>query len=110
MIPRHSRSTPIAADQIELPLATVLAHQLFPGRAMLLLSEVRDAWRCSLQHVINLIESGDLIAVDIRTSNPVTKEEAGKMKNHKSFRRWLRVPVSAYDAFIRSNSNLEKPL
>jgi len=83
--------------QAELPLSSVLAHTLFPGRAMLLVAEIATAFRCTEQHVLNLCEMGDLISIDIRTGKP------SKPSEHiasRAARRCLRIPVSSYDHFI----------
>lgn len=97
------------SSQFELALKSALSHTIFPGRALLTVGEVADAWGATLKHVLNLVEVGDLTAVDLRSSKPVAKEDLEKMKEHKSVRRTLRIPVSAYDEFIRKNSTGADP-
>jgi hypothetical protein len=86
--------------QLDLELSTVLSHVLFPGRSTLKVAEVADALRCDDQHIFNLVEEGRLTAVDIRNGDVTTAKKLPK----GSRRRWLRIPVSAYDAFLRSRS------
>jgi hypothetical protein len=76
--------------QDELPLSSVVAHARFPGRTMLYVFEVADAWQISVRQVRDLIDEGKLHAINI----------AGK--NSTAAKYW-RVPVSAYDAFVREN-------
>lgn len=90
----------ITPGQDELPLTSVLSHSLFPGRAMLTVAEIANACGVDKQHITNLIEVGDLVAIDLRTSKPAKPSEL--KAEHKSVRQWLRVPVSSYDAFINS--------
>jgi hypothetical protein len=90
--------------QDELPLTSVLAHKLFPGRAMLTVAEVAHACGVDKQHITNLIEVGDLLAIDLRTTKPAKPSEL-KAK-HKSIRQWLRIPTSAYDALITARKTL----
>ena len=89
-----------APGQDDLPLRSALAHELFPGRSMLSLQEVANAAGLTTAHLVNMIDAGDLVAIDMRTSRPPTGE-------HKTSRRWLRIPVSAYDTLIRSRSTLQ---
>lgn len=89
-------------DQFELPLSAVLSHSLFPGRAMLNIGEVAKAWGVDNEHVKRLIECGDLIAVDLRTSKPAKPSEI--KKEHRSYRQWLRIPTSAFDEFTKSRA------
>lgn len=99
----HPRPTP---GQDELPLRSVLAHSLFPGRAMLTVLEVAQACGVNPQTITNLIECGDLVAVDMRTSKPAKPSDLAPEAEakHKSFRQWLRIPTSSYDAFIASRT------
>jgi len=90
-----SKLTP---GQDELPLTSVLAHKLFPGRAMLTVAEVANACGVDKQTITNLIECGDMVAIDMRTTKPAKPSEV--KKEHKSIRQWLRIPTSSYDAFI----------
>ena len=86
--------------QDELPLTSVLAHKLFPGRAMLTVAEVANACGVDKQTITNLIECGDMLAVDLRTTRPARPTDV--KAEHKSIRQWLRIPTSSYDAFINS--------
>jgi hypothetical protein len=86
--------------QLDLELSTVLSHVLFPGRSTLKVAEVAAALRCDDQHIFNLVEEGRLTAVDIRNGDVTTAKKLPK----GSRRRWLRIPVSAYDAFLRTRS------
>jgi hypothetical protein len=72
---------------------------------MLSLGEISRVSGLSIQHLHNLIDAGDLTALDLRTSRPPGPPDA----QHKSTRRWLRVPVSAYDDLIRTRSTLSQP-
>jgi hypothetical protein len=85
--------------QHELPLSSVMAHELFPGRAVLMVKEVAHALRCTQQHVINLIEDRKIKAVDLAGA-PISLGGT-----NKTDRRFYRIPVSAYDDFIRKNQS-----
>lgn len=74
------------------------ARSIFPGRPMVTIRQVADACGVDCQHVTNLIESGDLLAVDLRTSRPVSSGKS--RRKHKSFRQLLRVPTSALDDLL----------
>jgi hypothetical protein len=86
--------------QLELELSTVLSHSLFPGRSTLKVAEVANALRVDDQHIFNLVEEGRLTAIDVRNGELTTASKLPK----GSRRRWLRIPVSAYDAFIRARA------
>lgn len=96
--------------QDDLPLSSVLSHDLFPGRRVLTIQEVAKAWAVDEQHVRNLIECGDLRAIDFRTNAPakpsdIASEDSGKAnRKHRSVRQWLRIPVSAYDDFLKKRT------
>ena len=60
---------------------------LFPGRKMLYVREVAEHLRITRQHVVDLIEEGNLAAVNVNS-------EAEK-------RACWRIPVEAYEAFLR---------
>lgn len=87
-------------DQLDLELSTVLSHVLFPGRSTLKAGEVADALRVDDQHIFNLVEEGRLLAIDVRNGEVTTASKLPK----GSRRRWLRIPVSAYDAFVRTRA------
>ena len=75
-----------------------LAQTLFPGRSMLKVGEVAAACGVDNQHITNLVESGDLLAIDLRTSKPAHPRRG--QKKHKSFRQLLRIPSSAFDDLV----------
>jgi len=58
----------------------------FPGRSSLYLWEIAAKIGCSLQHLLNEIEQGALVGVDIRSGSAA--------------RRAIRVPVECYRAYI----------
>lgn len=98
---------------LELELRTVLAHDLFPGRSALRIAEIAAAWECTIQHVLDLIEEAELVAFDIRGKVRGEAEDGTGVRpsqlGNSTARRCLRVPVSAYDAFLRRRSNLPTP-
>jgi len=70
----------------------------------LTVSEVAKVLGVDNQHVTNLVESGDLLAVDFRTSKPAS---AGRRTaKHKSFRRVLRIPVEACEDLINARKTV----
>ena len=69
---------------------------------MLTVGEVAAACGVDNQHITNLVESGDLVAIDLRTSRPARR---GKSK-HKSVRQLLRIPTSAFDALINARATV----
>lgn len=88
--------------QEELALSAIKAHALFPGRSTLYVSEVCKALSMSENQVIDLIESGQLAAVDI--SSGLKKD--GIKNGNKTPRAYWRIPVSAFDAFVNARKNL----
>lgn len=72
---------------------------------MLLVAEIASALRCTDQHVLNLVEEGTVTAIDIATGEPAKPSQLRDQK--KSPRRCLRIPVSAYDNFVKTRSNLD---
>jgi hypothetical protein len=88
-------------QQVELPLSSVMSHAVFPGRRSLLVAEIAETLRCTEQHVLNLCELGNLIAIDIRTGREAKPSEYAKSR---SARRCLRIPVSSYDAFVQTRT------
>lgn len=87
---------PMAEKQVD-PLSSVLSQKLFPGRTRLMVMEVARALRINDKHVVSLINEGLLDAVEITG------------KGNKSSRGHWRVPVSAYDDYIRRRrSSAEK--
>lgn len=88
--------------QDDLPLASVLPHTVFPGRQTLRIKEVATALGISENQVIALIEEGKLLAIDISDGKGRDQKPAGS----RVLRRNWRIPVSAYDAFLRRNNSL----
>lgn len=80
------------ALQEELALSAVRSHALFPGRTTLYVYEVSRALQISENQVINLIESGKLAAVNIG--------------NGSKGKRFWRIPVSAFDAYVGSHNSI----
>lgn len=81
------------SSQEELPLFSVLSHNIFPGRSSLYVHEVARALEITTPHVISLINEGLLDAIEVTG------------KGNKTSREHWRIPVSAYDAYIRSRRN-----
>ncbi|PTX93358.1 hypothetical protein DB345_17270 [Spartobacteria bacterium LR76] len=76
----------------ETILREISCATLFPKRSLLTINEVAEAWKVDPQHVTNMIDCGDLRAIDLRTQKPPTGR-----KKHKSFRRVIRIPVGEFD-------------
>ncbi len=75
-----------ADGQLEFPSLA------FPrDRRMLYVFEIATKLGCSVQHVLDLIEEGKLVAIDI--------SGAGNL----SERRTLRIPVEAWEKYIAEN-------
>lgn len=87
------------AHQDELPLKSVLSHALFPGRVLLAVPEVAHALGCVKQHIYTLIESGQITAIDIGNKCEV---QPGQINPKR--RPYYRIPVAAFDSFIKSRS------
>jgi hypothetical protein len=88
-MPRALKDDPL---QEELPLMSIASHKLFPGRTSLYVSEVARALHISCLQVRNLIEEGKIKGVNI----------AGK---NTTLAKYWRIPVAAYDAFIKENQS-----
>ena len=71
-----------------------LAQTQFPGRHLLLISEVAKALQCTETHVRDLIDEGQIITIDI-----ASPPDAGK-----AARKCLRIPVASYDNFLRARA------
>lgn len=95
MAPRKNQ-TRATAHQDELPLFSVLSHNRFPGRSSLYVHEVAAALEITVPHVISLINEGLLDAVEVTG------------KGNKTSREHWRIPVSAYDDYLRRRRN-QKP-
>ncbi len=84
--------------QQELPLSAIAPHKLFPGRTSLYVSEVAKALQMTERQVLDLIDEGALEAVNIASPGKSTTTPTGNITP----RKFWRVPVSAYDAFIQA--------
>ena len=84
-----------AEQQEELPLSSVLAHAVFPGRSSLYCHEVAHVTRTTPQHIRNLCMNGTIRGA-FSISGRANEVKTG----------FWRIPVSAYDAWIVDNSNL----
>lgn len=91
--PSKNRNAANGAHQEELALTTVLSHQLFPGRSSLYVQEVAKALEIDAKHVVDLINEGLLDAIEVTG------------RGNKSSREHWRIPVSAYDAYVRRRWN-----
>ncbi len=99
MSPRAAKPNPV---QEELALSSVAAHRLFATRSTIYVHEVARALSISEQQVIDLIVSGDLVAINIsanRGAGQPSAEMTPEARRRVSRTHW-RVPVSAYDAFL----------
>ena len=68
-----------------------MLEEFFPGRTTLYPQEVAKALGCSKRHVCDLVEEGKLEAINIAGAN-------------KTSARFLRIPVSAFRAYVQENS------
>lgn len=65
----------------------------FPkDRQMLYAHEIAAKLRCTVDHVYDLIDEGKMRAINISGANNLTD------------RRHLRIPVEAWNAFVRKNT------
>lgn len=76
---------------IDEPQQLDFGNLLFPGRTVLYVSEVAEKLEVTEQHVFDLIEEGKLHAVNVGGGT----------------RKFWRIPVSAYQAFLKVRSNLQ---
>lgn len=94
--------------QGELALSSIRAHEIFPGRSTLYVCEIATVLRCTIQHVINLIneyeETGGTGGMKGFSIHSVKEGQ-------KTPRSWWRVAVSDFDAFVqkRATSHQEAP-
>lgn len=84
-----------------LPLASITAGAVFPGRTALYPREVAEALAITEQQVIDLITEGSITAVNISSG---LQTQLGTRATKAPRRHW-RIPVSAYDAFINSRQS-----
>ncbi len=90
-------SVPAAGGQ-EQTLSSVLSRHVFPGRNTVYVHEVANTLRISVPQVISLINEGLLDAVQITG------------RGNKTTREHWRIPVSAYDEYIRRRRNCRPEL
>lgn len=90
---QHARGAAATPKQPACALSAVLSPELWEGRAVLSVREVAGALHVTEQHVVNLITEGRLKAVNVGN---------GPGKNPRA--SW-RIPVSAWDAYIRENAS-----
>ncbi len=83
----------LSQSDLDLPLASVLSHKRFPGRSSLMVPEVAKALEIDEKHLISLIDEGLLDAFEITG------------RGNKTSREHWRIPVSAYDEYIRRRHN-----
>jgi excisionase family DNA binding protein len=74
--------------QNPLPEQVTFDGLLFPGRRMLNVAEIAERLLISQRHVVDLIDEGKLRALNI----------SGDKRRH------YRIPVEAYEAFIKSRT------
>ena len=67
-------------------LSFVFASLDFPGRTTVSLDEVAERLGCSVDHLLNEVERGALVGVDL--------------KGAKATRRFVRVPLEGYRAYV----------
>jgi len=99
---------PNPQHQDELAMSSIAPHALFPGRTTLYPQEVAKALSMSLWQVLDLIAEYELTggASGIAAVNIGSGPSAGSFtKGSKSERKYWRIPVSAYDAFVQSRKN-----
>lgn len=72
----------IPAEQLVFPFTSLD----FPGRVTLMVDEIAERLGVTAQHILDLVEEGELVAVDL----------AGKGAS----RRTVRIPVESYRTFI----------
>lgn len=66
---------------------------LFPGRRVLYVGEVAERLRVTIQHVIDLIDEGQLDAINLGGAG----------------RRHYRIPVEAYERFLKTRCSANSP-
>ena len=102
---RQEKAAAAPGRSTDSALGAVLAHQLWEGRTVVHVREAAQALLVTQQHVLNLITDGRLHAIDV--SNPVSARGAGKRsglrKSGRLARQSWRIPVSAWDNYIREN-------
>lgn len=91
----------LAVQQDELALVAVRAHALFPGRTSLRVVEVAKALAMTERQVADLIDEGELVAVDISSGMLSTENPKGKRTSRSAW----RIPVSAFDEFINQRKS-----
>jgi hypothetical protein len=115
----------IAPQQLEFPSLA------FPkDRTVLTVSEVAERWDCAAQHIIDLLEEGQLAGFDIagrhdfvrvataaldaiakRTGiprNELLKIMQDTKPKRRTARAHWRIPVEGYNGFMRENSSFRR--
>lgn len=93
--------------QDDLPLASLRAHAIFPGRNVLKVAEVATALRCDERHVVALLEEwedtggrsglkGFSIASGLKAH--------GVTRGNKTPRACWRIALSDFDAFVKTKA------
>lgn len=80
-------------SELTLGLPGMLAHNKFPGRTNLTIPEVARVLEIDAKHLIDLIREGIIGAIEITGRGNLSSRE-----------RW-KIPVEAYDDFVRRRSN-----
>lgn len=86
--------------QDELPLDSIKSHAVFPGRLNLYVAEVASKLQVTNQHILNLIEAGEIDAINIAKDIKGGTTKSGRTKSE-----FWRIPVAAYDALIEARRN-----
>jgi hypothetical protein len=116
---------PIAPQQLEFPSLA------FPkDRTVLTVSEVAERWDCTAQHVIDLLEEGQLAGFDIAGRHDfirmpaaaldaiakrtgISRDELQRLvqqckPQRRTARAHWRIPVEGYAGFMSENSSSRK--
>lgn len=89
-------------QQEELAFSSIAPHAVFPGRRTLYVQEVAEHLKITSQHVLNLIELGELKAVNIASDISGGPTDG---KSRRASARHYRIPVSALDEFLQARRN-----
>ncbi len=86
----------------QVALAAMCGQYLFPGRVNLYVHEVATALQIAENQVIDLIDSGSIAAINIASD----VREGGASRSGRAPRKYWRIPVCAFDAFVSARHNL----
>lgn len=96
--------------QDDLPLSSVKAHAVFPGRTALRVGEVAKALAMTEQQVSDLIQeyedtegASGIAAYNIASG--LKTLPGNRTRGNKTPRAYWRIPVSAFDAFVNARKN-----